>query len=76
MPAARARATARTPMLRFWSTTTSAPEPALARTASMPSALFSTSTSDSTSPVALAAQARCEALPTSVPRWTRPLSSI
>lgn len=76
MPAARALATARAPMSRLWSTTTSAPAPALARTRSTSPTPFSTATSDRTSPEALAAQARCDALPTSIPRQARPFPSM
>jgi len=55
-------------MFRFWSTTTSAPEPARSSSRSMSSGLFASSALKATPPPASSAHALCELFPTSIPR--------
>lgn len=66
-PAARARLTARDPMLRNWSTTTSVPAGAEANSASSSASLLRTGALASTSPSRSTRQAQCDDLPTSRP---------
>ena len=66
-PRGAARLTARDPMLRNWSTTTSVPAGAEANSASSSASLLRTGALASTSPSRSIRQAQCDDLPTSRP---------